>query len=78
MYGLKERSYNELITILFSEPEIEDVVLYSFHARGDYRHASNTDLSLKGVGLNRHILSVLNDKLRSTSRIYHISITLTF
>lgn len=63
MYGLKERSYNELMAILTSVPEIEEAVLYGSRARGDYWHASDIDLSLKGNGLNRHVLSVLNDKL---------------
>lgn len=35
MYGLTDKSYNELLQILASMPEIEEVVLYGSRARGD-------------------------------------------
>lgn len=63
MYGLTERSYNELVQILASFPEIEEAVIYGSRARGDYWRASDVDLSIKGQGFNRHVLVRLNDKL---------------
>lgn len=63
MFGLSERSYNELLEILASIPEIEEASIYGSRARGDYWRASDIDLSLKGERLSRHTLRVLNDKL---------------
>ena len=63
MYGLTERSYNELLEILASIPEIEEAVLYGSRARGDYWAASDIDLSLKGEGLTRRSIRTLNDRL---------------
>lgn len=63
MFGLSERSYNELLEILASIPEIEEASIYGSRARGDYWRASDIDLSLKGEHLSRHTLRVLNDKL---------------
>lgn len=63
MYGLSERSYNELMAILASVPEVEEAVLYGSRARGDNSFGSDIDLSLHGSQLNSHILAVLNDKL---------------
>ena len=63
MYGLSERSYNELLDILASVPEIEEASIYGSRARGDYWRASDVDLSLRGKHLTRHTLTLLNDRL---------------
>ena len=63
MYGLTDKSYKELLEILASIPEIEEVLIYCSRARGDYWRASDVDLSIKGKNVVRHTLAVLNDKL---------------
>jgi predicted nucleotidyltransferase len=63
MYGLTDRSYNELMMILASFPEIEEVIIYGSRARGDFWRASDVDLSIKGEKFDRHALARLNDKL---------------
>jgi len=63
MYGLTDRSYNELMLILASVPEIEEVIIFGSRARGDYSRASDVDLSIKGKDFNRHTLARLNDML---------------
>ena len=63
MYGLSDASYQELIQILASIPEVEEVVIFGSRARGDYWHASDIDLSLKGAGITKRTLRELNDKL---------------
>lgn len=63
MYGLTDRSYYELLEILASFPEIEEVVIYGSRSRGDFWRASDVDLSIKGENFDRHDLAQLNDKL---------------
>jgi len=63
MYGLTDKSYQELMQILASIPEIEEVIIYGSRARGDYWRASDVDLSIKGSEFNKHTLAILNDKL---------------
>ena len=63
MYGLSERSYEELIQILDSVPEIEEAFIYGSRARGDYDNASDIDISLNGENLTKRSLRMLNDKL---------------
>lgn len=63
MYGLTERSYKELMEILSSIPEIEEVLIYGSRARGDYWRASDVDLSIKGKNFTRRNLAILNDRL---------------
>jgi len=63
MYGLTDKSYHELIDILASIEEIQEVVIFGSRARGDYWRASDVDLSIKGENFTRHTLALLNDKL---------------
>ena len=63
MYGLTDQSYKELLEILSSIPEIEEVLIYGSRARGDFWRASDIDLSIKGKEFMRHTLALLNDKL---------------
>ena len=63
MYGLTDKSYKELLEILASIPEIEEVLIYGSRARGDYWRASDVDLSIKGKDIVRRTLALLNDKL---------------
>ena len=63
MYGLTEQSYKELMEILSSSPEIEEVLIFGSRARGDYWRASDVDLSIKGKNFARRNLAILNDRL---------------
>ena len=63
MYGLTDKSHKELLEILSSIPEIEEVLIYGSRARGDFWRASDVDLSIKGEKVVRHTLALLNDKL---------------
>ena len=63
MFGLSDRSYKELIQIVASIPEIEEAIIYGSRARGDYWHASDIDLSLRGKDLTKKTQRTLNDKL---------------
>lgn len=62
-FGLSEKSMNELIEILSSIPAIEEAVIYGSRARGDYKPASDIDITLKGAGLTMHDVALLDDKL---------------
>ena len=63
MYGLTDKSYNELLRILASIPEIEKAVIYGSRPRGDFWRTSDVDLSIKGKDFSRHTLARLKDKL---------------
>jgi len=63
MYGLSERNIKELNEILASIPAIEEAIIYGSRARGDYKPASDIDLTLKGRNLTFHDVALLDDKL---------------
>ncbi len=56
-FGLDDKYLDELTAILRSIPEIEEAVIYGSRARGDYRRASDINLSLRGPRLeDRHVV----------------------
>lgn len=63
MYGLSERNINELREILASIPAIEEAIIYGSRAKGNYKPASDVDITLKGSGLTFHDVALLDDKL---------------
>lgn len=63
MYGLSDRNIDELRSILASIPHIEEAILYGSRARGDYKSASDIDLSLKGAELTHQDVALLDNKL---------------
>lgn len=62
-FGLSEKCMNDLVVILASIPAIEEAVIYGSRARGDYKPASDIDLTLKGQNLSYKDVALLDDKL---------------
>lgn len=65
-YGLTNENINELREILTAFPHIEEAIIFGSRARGDYRHGSDIDLSLKGRQLTLTDLAWLDAKLEDS------------
>lgn len=63
MYGFSEQNIKELREILASIPTIEEAIIYGSRARGDYKPASDVDITLKGSKLTFRDVALLDDKL---------------
>lgn len=46
-----------IVKVFFNFPVVEEVVLYGSRAMGNFRNGSDIDITLKGVGLNLHVLN---------------------
>ena len=53
MYGLTDRSHKELLEILSSIPEIEEVLIYGSRARGDFWRAP--DVAIKNQNFKNNV-----------------------
>lgn len=62
-YGLKEFELAKLLTIFKDFKEIEKVILFGSRAKGNYKAASDIDLTLVGKNLNLTILQKLENDL---------------
>ena len=57
MYGLREDIVNAIVNVFKAFPEVEAAILYGSRAKGNFKPASDIDLTIKGENLD---LSVLN------------------
>ena len=63
MFGLSEKNIQQLIAVVSSIPEIEEVIVYGSRARGDNKPNSDVDLALKGKVLTLNELAQLEEKI---------------
>ena len=66
MFGLKDSDLNQIRKVLQQFPEVEEAFIYGSRAIGNYRKGSDVDLALKGLQLNRDVVSrivfILNEE----------------
>ncbi len=55
MFGLTEKTYEEITQILSKYPKIEKVIIYGSRAKGNYRNGSDIDITLVGKELELDI-----------------------
>ena len=62
-FGLDDETLNKITLVFDQFPQIEEVVIYGSRAMGNYREASDIDLTLLGKNLNLSILNQLTSAL---------------
>ena len=65
-FGLRETDLKQIQSILSTQPEIEEAIIYGSRAKGNYKNGSDVDIVLKGQQLNfniiAHISFLLNEE----------------
>ncbi|MCD6587055.1 MAG: hypothetical protein B1H09_06130 [Gemmatimonadaceae bacterium 4484_173] len=56
-YGLSDDVIAEIVKVFRNFPVVEEVVLYGSRAMGNFRNGSDIDITLKGTGLDLHMLN---------------------
>ncbi|MGH2645445.1 MAG: nucleotidyltransferase domain-containing protein [Chitinophagaceae bacterium] len=56
-FGLSEEIIKKINTVFAAFPAIEHVVLYGSRAKGNYKHGSDIDLTMKGEKLTYSMLN---------------------
>lgn len=52
-FGLQDNTLKQIIHILSASPEVEEAILYGSRAKGNFKPASDIDITLKGnISLN--------------------------
>jgi len=67
-YGLPEKDFNVILSLLKSNDKIREIILFGSRAKGNNANGSDVDLAIKGDGLN------LDDVLDAMVRIEDLSI----
>jgi len=59
-YGLRLNDLQRIIEVLTRYEAVESAILYGSRARGNFKPASDIDLTLKGANLNQTILNKID------------------
>ena len=75
-YGLKEETIAGMQTIFSNFPEVEKAILYGSRAKGNFKPASDIDITLTGDLLNLEILNRIDWKLDDLLLPYTIDLSI--
>jgi len=62
-YGLKEKDIIAIKAVFAGFEPVEQVIIYGSRAKGNYKPASDIDITFKGIGLNTTILNKIAVRL---------------
>ncbi|PKN73407.1 MAG: hypothetical protein CVU50_03700 [Candidatus Cloacimonetes bacterium HGW-Cloacimonetes-3] len=62
-YGIKAEYWTAILSILKSNPQVGEVILYGSRAKGNYKPGSDIDICLKGNELTQSDINSLITKL---------------
>lgn len=74
--GLKNKDISLINTVFALHPEIEKVILYGSRAKGNYKHASDIDITLIGEKLTLTIQQKIENELDDLLLPYKIDVSL--
>ncbi|GHT35016.1 hypothetical protein AGMMS49574_23530 [Bacteroidia bacterium] len=75
-YGLKETDIEQIREVLASYSEVEQAILYGSRAKGNFKPASDIDLTLKGNLLNLTIQYKIENDLDDLLLPYKMDISI--
>lgn len=76
MFGLKPQVLEKLQIVFKTFPEIEKVILYGSRAIGNYKQASDIDLSIVGMDLDLPLQFAIENQLDDLLLPYKIDISI--
>jgi uncharacterized protein len=62
-YGLEEKILQQIVAVFKNFPEIDKAIVYGSRAKGNFRPASDIDLTLEGENLSPDLLNKLSWEL---------------
>ncbi len=76
-FGLPETTIQKISAVLARHPQVKQAILYGSRAKGNYKHGSDIDLTLRGeADLNLRVLYQIVDELDDLLLPYTIDLSL--
>ena len=75
-FGLSKRTIDQIVSIFAAHPLIEQVIIYGSRAKGNYRHGSDIDLTIKGEAITLSELMKIETELDDLLLPYKIDLSL--
>lgn len=74
--GLTNKEVESIISVFSKYAQIEEVLLYGSRARGDYKPASDIDITMKGENIDLTLLSEIEYDLDDLLLPYKLDISI--
>jgi len=75
-FGLKEEDIKKINNVFSDFPVVHEVLLYGSRAKGNYKHGSDIDLTMKGEQLDYNLLSDISLQLDDLLLPYTIDLSI--
>lgn len=75
-FGLSEITIQKICTVFAGYPQVEEAVLYGSRAKGNYKHGSDIDLTLRGQSLTWDILYKLLQEIDDLMMPYTVDLSI--
>ena len=75
-FGLNENTIEKLNRIFAAHPEVQYAILYGSRAKGNHKHNSDIDMSLKGEDINLDVLNQISLKIDDLLMPYMIDLSI--
>ena len=59
-FGLNEKDLQQIITIVSSQQNVEEAIIFGSRAKGNYKNGSDVDIALKGKELDFKTISLIS------------------
>lgn len=74
-FGISQHSYDIILSVLSSFPEVEKVILFGSRAKGNFKQGSDIDLAIEGEACTDLTAMRLNGMLNEEVPIpYHVDV----
>jgi len=74
-FGISEKSYNLILSVLKNHPEIDEVIIFGSRVLGNYKNGSDIDIALKGEELTSSLVDKIKIELNETLPIpYYLDV----
>ncbi len=75
-FGLNENTIIKINSVFENHSEIDEVIIYGFRAKGNFRNGSDIDLTIKGENIKYEILSKINQEIDDLNTPYMFDISI--
>jgi predicted nucleotidyltransferase len=75
-FGLNENTIKKLNQVFASHPELQQAILYGSRAKGNHKHNSDIDITLKGEEVNLDVLHQISLQIDDLLMPYMVDLSI--
>jgi predicted nucleotidyltransferase len=75
-FGLKQNTIENINSIFVTHPEVQQAILYGSRAKGNHKHNSDIDITLKGEEINLDVLNQISLEIDDILMPYMVDLSI--